>query len=467
MKNAIYILIFLLTVCCMKQPTTISETKRGNRKETLVLETIDFAGFTWIVKSGYCSIGNKAGPGPNYFCGEDEDLWVDAQGRLHMRINYKSSLSAYGAVSIKTQVSGCGVYRYYVEDGPNGTPDSFHENVVLGLFTYEDDAQNDNWEVDVEITDWKDETPDYNLWLNTWDDEESISDSYLVTFGEGIVQHSFTWQPSAIIFNSTKNGFLFGDGVRVGSDVYPCPPSPIYARINFWLADGEAPDSEQEVIISYFEYEQFIVLDTPTDLAATVVSETEIDLEWTDNSSGESGVEIERKESGGAYSLVDTLDPESTEYEDTNLDDCTTYFYRVRTTDEYGEKSSYSSEVQATTECLDAGVPDPSLSTVEWACNNWDGYVSGTVSDMPAGTWHIRSWIKSNKWYCQGEDMTVVNGAFYATHGLWCTPGPGVDIYVAMYNAATDPWGTGDCETMELGEWPDEHDYLFGPFPTQ
>jgi len=47
-----------------------------------VYRQIEFSGYTWNVKA--CE--TRAGPGPNYFSDDPADVWVDDQGRLHLRI---------------------------------------------------------------------------------------------------------------------------------------------------------------------------------------------------------------------------------------------------------------------------------------------------------------------------------------------------------------------------------------------
>lgn len=441
-------------------------TESDSARSYLVLDDIEFAGRTWIVKSGYCSTGTTAGPGPNYWCGEEEDVWVDAQDRLHLRINYKESLSEYASVSVKTPVSGCGMYRYHVTSGPNGEPDDFDENVVLGLFSYETNSTYDNYEVDIEISDWGDSTPDYNLWYSTWDGGQSTSDHFLATFGSGTVEHAFTWQPSAITFTSIKNDVLLYDGVRIDDDVYPCPASPIYARINLWMYQGESPSSEQEIIIDDFEFIPFVLLNAPTGVTADATSSSVIQLEWTDTSAAETGIEIERKEYGGSYSLIDTLDPDEYEYEDTGLDSGTTYVYRIRAVGDY-EDGPWSDEVQ---EATSGGGVQPSLSAVNFSFDGWYGYVEGTISNMPAGTYHARSWVQTNDMYREGKDLDVgSSGYFLAIEGLWGSPSPTTYIWVTLHLASTDVYGTGDGVSMDIEDWPDEAspDYVFGPFVTQ
>src|SRR5436305_806293 len=44
--------------------------------------TISFSGYTWAVKA---STG-RVGPGPNYFSDSTNNVWVDTQGRLHLKI---------------------------------------------------------------------------------------------------------------------------------------------------------------------------------------------------------------------------------------------------------------------------------------------------------------------------------------------------------------------------------------------
>ena len=87
----------------------------------------------------------------------------------------------------------------------------------------------------------------------------------------------------------------------------------------------------------------------PSDLSAAPASSTQIDLNWTDNSSGESGFWIERKNgAGGTYSVIASPAPNATSYSDAGLSASTTYFYRVYAYNSSGN-SIYFNEVSATT----------------------------------------------------------------------------------------------------------------------
>ncbi|MBA2557433.1 MAG: fibronectin type III domain-containing protein, partial [Chloroflexi bacterium] len=90
----------------------------------------------------------------------------------------------------------------------------------------------------------------------------------------------------------------------------------------------------------------------PTRLAATAVSSNQIDLSWQDNSTDESGFEIERApDSGGSpgsWLQIATVAANTTSYADAGLPAATAYHYRVRAYNANG-RSGYSNAAQATT----------------------------------------------------------------------------------------------------------------------
>jgi hypothetical protein len=88
---------------------------------------------------------------------------------------------------------------------------------------------------------------------------------------------------------------------------------------------------------------------TPSDLAATALSISSINLKWTDNSNNETGFMIERKSGGGIFSEIITVGPNVTEYNDSGLTQATTYQYIIRAFNDAGS-SNYSNEANATTQ---------------------------------------------------------------------------------------------------------------------
>lgn len=88
--------------------------------------------------------------------------------------------------------------------------------------------------------------------------------------------------------------------------------------------------------------------DAPTDLSATAVSDSAIDLAWTDNAVSETEFEIERSVDNGPFEPLTTVGADSESYQDMNLDAETEYCYRVRAIQGV-EPSGYSNEACATT----------------------------------------------------------------------------------------------------------------------
>lgn len=91
-------------------------------------------------------------------------------------------------------------------------------------------------------------------------------------------------------------------------------------------------------------------LDAATSLSATAVSDTAIDLSWTDNSTDEDGYKVERSLDGSTgWAQIGTTIENDTTYSDTGLSAATQYFYRVRPY-RGGYNGDYSSTANATTE---------------------------------------------------------------------------------------------------------------------
>lgn len=89
-------------------------------------------------------------------------------------------------------------------------------------------------------------------------------------------------------------------------------------------------------------------LDTPTDLTALAMY-NQINLSWIDNSNGEEGFSIERKQGLDDFTEIAKVSPNTEFYLDINLKTYTTYYYRVRAF-AGSEFSNYSNEAFATTE---------------------------------------------------------------------------------------------------------------------
>ena len=95
-------------------------------------------------------------------------------------------------------------------------------------------------------------------------------------------------------------------------------------------------------------YKAVASLAMPTQLTATATSTTKISLTWSDNASCEDGYKVERKISGGAWTEVISLQPDSSSFTDIGLTPNTTYTYRVKAYNNIAD-SLYSNEAFAKT----------------------------------------------------------------------------------------------------------------------
>jgi hypothetical protein len=114
---------------------------------------------------------------------------------------------------------------------------------------------------------------------------------------------------------------------------------------------------------------------SPTAPSTSSVTATSITVNWTDNSSNETGFEVERSTtSGSGFSLVTTTSANATSFSDTGLTSEIQYYYRVRAVNG-AVASSYTSQVNATTlpatppsvpTDLSATAASPTSIVIEW-----------------------------------------------------------------------------------------------------
>ncbi|MCX6122030.1 MAG: fibronectin type III domain-containing protein [Ignavibacteriales bacterium] len=105
----------------------------------------------------------------------------------------------------------------------------------------------------------------------------------------------------------------------------------------------------QSVSVSGTGIQQITIPAAPTNLSASVISGSQINLSWTDVSNNEDGFKIERKiGTSGIYSLRVTLGENVQSYSDTGLAELTTYYYRIYAYNT-GGSSEYANEAYAIT----------------------------------------------------------------------------------------------------------------------
>lgn len=127
----------------------------------------------------------------------------------------------------------------------------------------------------------------------------------------------------------------------------------------------------------------------PGGLTASAVSNTQVNLSWTDNSNNETGFELKRATDGGfTQNVVWIGNIQGTTYSNVGLNTSTTYYYKVRAEGTAG-KSTYSNTANVTT----PGNPPPTegvpISPRFFGVNAWMPYRVGSV---------VKNGQLDNKW---------------------------------------------------------------------
>ncbi|HYM11715.1 MAG TPA: hypothetical protein VEU62_13350 [Bryobacterales bacterium] len=214
--------------------------------------SIGFSGYTWYVKTS----SGRVGPGPNYFSDSSNNVWVDAQGQLHLKITH-SGRKWYCSEVLLASSYGYGTYRFYL----NTPVDNLDPSVVLGLFTWSDDPAYNHRELDIEFSRWgvagnqnaQYVVQPYNVAGNLyrWQEPSALAQT----------THSFQWLSSSVFFqsllgyfqpppatNTVINQHTFTQGVPV--------PGGEVCHMNLWLYQGRAPANKQpaEIVVNRFEF---------------------------------------------------------------------------------------------------------------------------------------------------------------------------------------------------------------------
>jgi len=213
------------------------------------VRTIQFSGCTWWVKTS----SGRVGPGPNYFSDSPNNVWVDGDGRLHLRIT-KVKNRWYCAEVVSAEVFGYGSYRWELAS----PVDRFDRNVVLGLFTWSNTSEFANGEIDIEFARWgsRNRYPNAQFVVQPFDAAgHRVRFNMPASIPEST--HSFLWAPEGVIFQSAAGHWPAEPPesaiILEWSFLSPWPPPTATenARMNLWLYQGVAPSDRLEVEVVF------------------------------------------------------------------------------------------------------------------------------------------------------------------------------------------------------------------------
>lgn len=242
-------------------PATVSQTALASAYATRfnpVARQFTFCDYAWWVKT---SVG-KVGPGPNYFSDSTSNVWVDAADRLHLRLTHRNNQWQCAEV-ISARSFGYGQYRFTVSAPVN----SLDPNIVLGLFTWSNDAAYNAREIDVELTRWNSSLDPNDAQFAVQPAAAGQLQRFPVPAGVTNSTYTFVWQPGRVDFQALRGDFTLVPAATNLLRSWTCqlgvpPAGGENLRFNLWLNKGNPPANgqEAEVLISRFE---FVPLGTP------------------------------------------------------------------------------------------------------------------------------------------------------------------------------------------------------------
>lgn len=274
----IYLLAIIMVSCHQSDPP---EVAKSVNTETFgrVGDSVRFSGLDWTVKIHETG---QWGPGPNFFSGHEDDIILDSNGYLHMKIVNRDGKWMSTEV-VANDKMGYGTYIFTLD----GDFENIPENIVLGLFTWDNTSFKEaaNSEVDIEISKWGNKSDPWTLQygvqpinFGTLYPERMYRPEYPLGEFTGVTTHGFLWTDTAIHWRSYA-GDVYGKGKLLGSwrfdtsnparvkeeggqksdaIVIPKPGNETTARINLWITPWVSPaptdGKEQEMIIRRFEY---------------------------------------------------------------------------------------------------------------------------------------------------------------------------------------------------------------------
>ena len=217
-------------------------------------KSLKFSGYEWTVKNA-----PLMGPGPNSW--DENSVWLDDAGRLHLKISERDGKWQCAELFSKERF-GFGRYQWQTV----GRLDQLDPQIVLGLFNYTrpeigPDGTN---EIDIEFAHWGDaKTPigSFSVWPAV---KEVKGKSHPFDFkldGDYTTQR-FDWSARGVKCqmlgghrDDDKNEIASWSYVPDTPEKY-VPQNPLPIHVNFWLFRGKAPQNGHgaEVVVSKFSF---------------------------------------------------------------------------------------------------------------------------------------------------------------------------------------------------------------------
>ncbi len=219
-------------------------------------KSLTFSGYEWTVKNA-----PLMGPGPNAW--DENNVWLDDAGRLHLKISQRDGKWQCAELYSK-QRFGFGRYQWQIV----GRTDQFDPQIVLGLFPYTrpeigPDGTN---EIDIEFARWgKAETPmgNFSVWPAVPEAKNKIqTHPFDFKLDGDYTTNRFDWSAKSVEFwmlgghHDDEQNIIANWKCTPDEPQKLIPQNPLPLHLNFWLFRGQAPQNGQgaEIVISKFSF---------------------------------------------------------------------------------------------------------------------------------------------------------------------------------------------------------------------
>ncbi len=287
--------------------------------------TINFSGYTWDVKE--TASGTTMGPGANNWgstvAGDQNDVRVDSDGKLHLFVSQRPDGSWYSSEVILDHSLGYGKYTFDFAS----PVDQIDENLVAAPFVYKDDQH----ELDIEYSYWKiPGSPNLHYTVQPVESgkyNETNQYNKTVVLNDGFSKNIIDWKDGSVNFKTMdKNGNLVGEEWtknESGDGTVNFKDGSERAHINFWQINSSTPFNGilNELIVNNFTFEAPKTTSTPN-ITTILVTTSTITITW------DSVVDATSYEVSSTVSTTITTSNTSTTFFD--LIPNTQYFFQVR-----------------------------------------------------------------------------------------------------------------------------------------
>ena len=218
---------------------------------SLAQTRIAWQGYRWFVKSGVL-----AGPGPNTW--SPQNIWVDAQGFLHLKIAKIDGKWSCAEIWSEEALP-FGTYQCQVE----GALDTFDPNVIFSMFSYQ--GPDGTKEIDIEYAKWGNSTAQ-NAWWTVYPNNtigSKKTTGFTFSLKGTYTTSRFTWSKVGVDYALLGGHQAIGShrnlmqswNYRPTDPVNQIPQNRMSLHFNLWLFQGKPPtdDKPVEVILHGFD----------------------------------------------------------------------------------------------------------------------------------------------------------------------------------------------------------------------